>query len=102
MRTKVGWDIRTWQEILLNLVATLRPQVDVLALLSHLGIEEDQGHRENVRFGLDYPGSHTSSFSKRRADEWRARRSCNRRTGLYVGGVVILAATNGVERCRLC
>lgn len=37
-----GWDIRYPLEILPNLVAHLRPQVDVLVLMSHLGIEDDQ------------------------------------------------------------
>lgn len=36
-----GWDIRQWMEILPTLVQQLRPQVDVLVLMSHLGIEED-------------------------------------------------------------
>lgn len=36
-----GWDIRQEMEILPDLVQELRPDVDVLLLLSHLGIEAD-------------------------------------------------------------
>ncbi|HIY57364.1 MAG TPA: bifunctional metallophosphatase/5'-nucleotidase [Candidatus Tetragenococcus pullicola] len=37
-----GWDIRSWKEILPKLVQELKNKVDVIVLLSHLGIEEDQ------------------------------------------------------------
>lgn len=36
-----GWDIRFPMEILAKLARSLRPQVDVLVLMSHLGIEDD-------------------------------------------------------------
>lgn len=36
-----GWDIRQWTDILPGLIQHLRGQVDVLVLMSHLGIEDD-------------------------------------------------------------
>lgn len=36
-----GWDIRNPYDILPELVEELRPQVDVLVLMSHLGIQDD-------------------------------------------------------------
>lgn len=36
-----GWDIRAWQEILPQLATDLKKEVDVLVLLSHLGVEDD-------------------------------------------------------------
>ncbi len=37
-----GWDIRSWTDILPKLVHELENQVDVIILLSHLGVEEDR------------------------------------------------------------
>lgn len=37
-----GWDIRHWSEILPKLIQKLRQKVDVVILLSHLGINEDE------------------------------------------------------------
>lgn len=54
-----GWQIQMVDQVLPNLIQTVRPQVDVLILLSHLGLPTDQ------RLARQYPqldliiGSHT-------------------------------------------
>src|SRR5699024_4809995 len=40
--TPNGWDVRQWSDILPEIAHQLRSQVDVLVLLSHLGIDSDR------------------------------------------------------------
>lgn len=40
--TPNGWDARNWADILPNIIQFLQSKVDVLVLLSHLGINDDQ------------------------------------------------------------
>ena len=42
MLFRSNWDIRLVQDVLPALIAKVRPQVDVLILLSHLGINTDR------------------------------------------------------------
>lgn len=54
-----GWDIRSPFELLPRLVQQLRPQVDVLVLMSHLGISADQAIAEEMPQIDVILGSHT-------------------------------------------
>ena len=54
-----GWDIRAWQEILPQLAVDLKKEVDVLILLSHLGIEDDFRIAEEIPSIDVIIGSHT-------------------------------------------
>lgn len=93
-----GWDIRTWQEILPHLVATLRPQVDVLVLLSHLGIEEDRVIAQECSELDVIIGSHTHHLFQKGERMNGVLVAAAGKFGLYVGEVVIqLAQQSGVR-----
>ncbi|MGO3610394.1 MAG: bifunctional metallophosphatase/5'-nucleotidase, partial [Enterococcus sp.] len=82
-----GWDIRQVMDILPNLVEELRPQVDVLVLLSHLGISVDR------RIARELPaidvilGSHTHHLFETGEKIGPVQLAAAGKYGYYVGEV---------------
>lgn len=82
-----GWDIRPWQEILPELVQRLRKNVEVLILLSHLGVEED------VLIAKELPaidviiGSHTHHLFEHGEEVNGVLLAAAGKFGLYAGEV---------------
>ena len=73
-----GWDIRNPYDILPELVEELRSTVDVLVLMSHLGIQDDS------QIAMDLPaidvilGSHTHHLYLKRASNQYCSTGCGR------------------------
>lgn len=84
-----GWDIRTWQEILPQLVASLKQEVDVLVLLSHLGIEEDALIAQEIPDLDVIIGSHTHHLFEQGKTINQVLIAAAGKFGLYVGEVVL-------------
>lgn len=84
-----GWDIRAWQEILPQLAIDLKKEVDVLVLLSHLGVEDD------LRIAREIPeidvviGSHTHHLFEKGEEVNNVLVAAAGKFGLYVGEVVL-------------
>jgi len=82
-----GWDIRQVMDILPNLVEELRPQVDVLVLMSHLGISVDR------RIARELPaidvilGSHTHHLFETGEKIGPVQLAAAGKYGYYVGEV---------------
>ncbi|MHC5268278.1 bifunctional metallophosphatase/5'-nucleotidase [Enterococcus sp. LJL98] len=82
-----GWDIRAWQEVLPQLAVRLKKEVDVLVLLSHLGVEED------IQIAKEIPaidvilGSHTHHLFEKGELVNETLLAAAGRFGLYVGEV---------------
>lgn len=89
-----GWDIRTWQEILPQLVATLRQEVDVLVLLSHLGIEDDALIAQEIPAIDVIIGSHTHHLFERGKTINQVLVAAAGKFGLYVGEVIVQVDTH--------
>ncbi|MGM0237889.1 bifunctional metallophosphatase/5'-nucleotidase [Enterococcus sp. AZ103] len=82
-----GWDIRQETDILPRLVADMRPKVDVLILLSHLGISVDR------RIAVEFPqidvilGSHTHHLFEKGEKIGNVQLAAAGKFGQYVGEV---------------
>ncbi|MGX7125636.1 bifunctional metallophosphatase/5'-nucleotidase [Enterococcus viikkiensis] len=82
-----GWDIRQVMDILPDLVAELRPKVDVLVLMSHLGISADR------RIARELPaidvilGSHTHHLFEQGEMVNGVQLAAAGKYGYYVGEV---------------
>ncbi|KPG70657.1 bifunctional metallophosphatase/5'-nucleotidase [Enterococcus sp. RIT-PI-f] len=82
-----GWDIREPMEILPSLVAHLRPKVDVLVLMSHLGINADR------EIALNFPqldvvlGSHTHHLFEHGETVNGVQIAAAGKFGMYIGEV---------------
>ncbi|MBO1305325.1 metallophosphoesterase [Enterococcus sp. 669A] len=84
-----GWDIRQVEDILPDLVARLRPQVDVLVLMSHLGISADR-HIARAQPEIDVIlGSHTHHLFERGEVVNDVQIAAAGKYGYYVGEVHI-------------
>lgn len=85
-----GWDIRSVDDVLPTLISQVRPNCDVLILLSHLGIDQD------MRIATNYPeidillGSHTHHLFRHGEKINRTQLSAAGKFGQYVGKVRIL------------
>ena len=82
-----GWDIRQVMDILPDLVSELRPKVDVLVLMSHLGISVDrQIARELPAFDVIL-GSHTHHLFETGEKIGDVQLAAAGKYGYYVGEV---------------
>lgn len=85
----LGWKVKTAEEVLPELIATLRPQVDMILLLSHLGLPHDR------RIAANFPeihlilGAHSHHFLPE--GEWVGSTLITQmgKGGTHVGEVVI-------------
>lgn len=84
-----GWDIRNPLELLPNLLQHLRPQVDVLVLLSHLGIGDDRLIAENFPEVDIILGAHTHHLFKNGEQVNGVQLAAAGKFGQYVGEVSI-------------
>ena len=85
-----GWDIRQWQELLPRLVQELRPQVDVLVLLSHLGVVDDYQIANELPEIDVIIGSHTHHHFPTGQQVNGVQLAAAGRYGEYVGEVSIV------------
>lgn len=84
-----GWDIRQVEDMLPDLIASLRPQVDVLVLMSHLGISEDR-YIARTHPEIDIIlGSHTHHLFERGEQIGKVQVAAAGKYGYYVGEVHI-------------
>lgn len=85
-----GWDIRQVMDILPSLVEEIRPKVDVLVLMSHLGISVDR------RIARDVPaidvilGSHTHHLFENGEKIGDVQLAAAGKYGYYVGEVHVI------------
>lgn len=84
-----GWDIRQPMEILANLARTLRPQVDLLILMSHLGIEDDQLIANELPMIDLILGSHTHHLFKEGKVVNGVQLAAAGKFGRYIGEVTV-------------
>ncbi|MGX7132292.1 bifunctional metallophosphatase/5'-nucleotidase [Enterococcus songbeiensis] len=84
-----GWDIRQPMEILANLARTLRPQVDLLILMSHLGIEDDQLIANELPMIDLILGSHTHHLFKEGKVVNDVQLAAAGKFGRYIGEVTV-------------
>lgn len=84
-----GWDIREPMEILPELVEKLRPQVDVLVLMSHLGIGYDERIAEVMPEFDIILGSHTHHLFENGKKINQTQLAAAGKFGYYVGEVQI-------------
>ncbi|OTP11438.1 Ser/Thr protein phosphatase [Enterococcus sp. 10A9_DIV0425] len=82
-----GWDIRQPYEILPELVENLRPKVDVLVLMSHLGIQDDLQIAEEIPAIDVILGSHTHHLFKEGKVVNQVQLAAAGKYGQYVGEV---------------
>ena len=85
-----GWDIRQWQELLPRLVHELRPQVDVLVLLSHLGVVDDYQIANELPEVDVIIGSHTHHHFPTGQQVNGVQLAAAGRYGDYVGEVTLV------------
>lgn len=84
-----GWDIRSVEDVLPALIQEVRPNCDVLVLLSHLGIDQD------IKIATNYPeinvllGSHTHHLFRHGEKINQTQLSAAGKFGQYVGEVRI-------------
>lgn len=84
-----GWDIRQVDDMLPDLIASLRPQVDVLVLMSHLGISADRYiARSHPEIDVIL-GSHTHHLFERGEQIGNVQVAAAGKYGYYVGEVHI-------------
>lgn len=84
-----GWDIRAWQEILPQLATELKKEVDVLVLLSHLGVEDDQLIATEIPVLDVIIGSHTHHLFAQGKKVNQVLLAAAGKFGQHVGEVVI-------------
>lgn len=92
--TQNGWDVRNWSDILPNIVQFLQEKVDVLVLLSHLGVNDDQLIAKELPAIDVIIGSHTHHLfvnGKKVGDTLLAAAG---RFGQYVGEVSLFLDEN--------
>ncbi|MGO3116433.1 bifunctional metallophosphatase/5'-nucleotidase [Enterococcus pseudoavium] len=82
-----GWDIRQVMDILPELVAELRPKVDVLVLMSHLGISVDRRIAREVPAIDVILGSHTHHLFEEGEKIGSVQLAAAGKYGYYVGEV---------------
>lgn len=82
-----GWDIRQVMDILPDLVAELRPQVDVLVLMSHLGIGADRQIARDLPVIDVILGSHTHHLFEQGEMVNGVQLAAAGKYGYYVGEV---------------
>ncbi len=87
--TPNGWDIRQWMDILPELVQQLRQQVDVLVLLSHLGIMDDYVIAEELPEIDVILGAHTHHLFATGEKENGVQLAAAGKFGYYVGEVTV-------------
>lgn len=85
--TPNGWDARNWTDILPNIVKFLRQEVDVLVLLSHLGISDDRLIAKDLPEIDVIIGSHTHHLFPNGEKVGNTRLAAAGRFGEYVGEV---------------
>ncbi|MFK4567049.1 bifunctional metallophosphatase/5'-nucleotidase [Enterococcus sp. UD-01] len=92
-----GWDIRSVDQCLPQLIQEVRPKCDILVLLSHLGIDTD------LKIANDYPeinvllGSHTHHLFQHGEKVNQTQLAAAGKFGYYVGEVHLQVA-NGQLR----
>ncbi|MBO0467587.1 5'-nucleotidase C-terminal domain-containing protein [Enterococcus plantarum] len=91
-----GWDILSIKEILPQLIRVVRPQCDILILMSHLGIDEDskianEYHEINVLLG-----SHTHHLFKNGEKINGIQLSAAGKFGYYIGEVHLTVANGTI------
>lgn len=84
-----GWDIRSPFEILPRLVQQLRPQVDVLVLMSHLGISADYAIAEEIPQIDVILGSHTHHLFEKGKIVNGVQLAAAGKFGYYIGEVEV-------------
>ncbi|WP_159721949.1 bifunctional metallophosphatase/5'-nucleotidase [Enterococcus sp. CSURQ0835] len=84
-----GWDIRQVFDILPDLVASLRPKVDVLILLSHLGVGADRKIAKELPAIDVILGSHTHHLFEHGEQDGRVQLAAAGKYGRYVGEVQV-------------
>lgn len=84
-----GWDVRAWQEILPKLATQLKKEVDVLVLLSHLGVIDDERIAQEIPAIDTIIGSHTHHLFKEGKEVNQTLLAAAGKFGQYVGEVVI-------------
>ncbi len=87
--TPNGWDIRQWMDILPELVQQLRQQVDVIVLLSHLGITDDYLIAEELPEIDVVLGSHTHHLFTSGERVNNTQLAAAGKFGYYVGEVTL-------------
>lgn len=87
--TPNGWDIRQWMDILPELVQQLRQQVDVIVLLSHLGIADDYLIAEELPEIDVVLGSHTHHLFASGERVNNTQLAAAGKFGYYVGEVTL-------------
>lgn len=98
--TPNGWDARSWTDILPNIVQFLRKKVDVLILLSHLGINDDrQIAKELPEFDVII-GSHTHHLFPNGEKDGDTLLAAAGRFGEYVGEVTLFLDKQQVDKAR--
>lgn len=88
--TPNGWDVRSWSEILPNIVRFLRKKVDILVLLSHLGINDDRQIAKDLPEFDVIIGSHTHHLFANGEQVGNTLLVAAGRFGEYVGEVTLL------------
>ena len=85
-----GWDIREPMEILPSLVAHVRPKVDVLVLMSHLGINADREIADHFPQLDIILGSHTHHLFEHGERINGVQIAAAGKFGMYIGEVEVL------------
>lgn len=89
-----GWDIRPWQEILPELVHRLKKKVDVVVLMSHLGVEDDILIAEELPQIDLIIGSHTHHLFEKGKEVNGVLLAAAGKFGLYTGEVELHLSTH--------
>lgn len=89
-----GWDIRQVMEILPELVSELRPKVDVLVLMSHLGISVDRQIARELPAIDVILGSHTHHLFEKGEKISNVQLAAAGKYGYYVGEVHVTVDEN--------
>src|SRR5699024_12725432 len=87
--TPDGWDVRQWSDILPEIAHQLRSQVDVLVLLSHLGIDSDRIIAQEIPEIDVIIGSHTHHLLPKGEKINETLLAAAGRFGEYVGEVTL-------------
>ena len=89
-----GWDIRQVMDILPDLVEELRPKVDVLVLMSHLGISVDRQIARELPMIDVILGSHTHHLFETGEKIGKVQLAAAGKYGYYVGEVQVFVNRN--------
>lgn len=94
-----GWDIRQVMDILPDLVSELRPKVDVLVLMSHLGISVDRQIARELPAIDVILGSHTHHLFEKGEKIGDVQLAAAGKYGYYVGEVhVTVDETHRIQK----